>query len=590
MKRNILILAFSILGIVLAGAETLSLSYSEGKNASGAPMGIGTGDNMWIDMAIKIPGSTVRTLAGAQITGINGSCTSAADIERLHIWLRSDLEGENLAHFELIPNQLNNIKKGQNKLKFKTPWEIPADYEGDLYIGFGYKYVSGNARGLAVNTNPVPGGFYLLRADSLWHDYSHLGTACIEAIVEGDNLPKHNLQLSRVDFPQYFVQTRQQYTPTFVLHNFGTETVTSVDIEALFNNTIVEKKQVDIDVNSGMMEIFTLDFNPAITATGETTMAININPTDATDADPENNSITGTFITAPYEYNRRVLTEEFTTEMCGSCPQLAKWIGTELEKEEYNDVILVCHHAGYYTDFLTTDWDTEYLTLYGGGTFAPAVGVDRSIYTQNDVVIFPNPNETLAEWWTTRLATPALVSVDINVQQSAENENEIIVEVSGEKCIDKIAENPCVTVWLVEDNIPAQSQANGGKDYIHRHVNRAIQSDNYWGEPVTFDNNKYTYTCTFTLDEAWVRDNLEIVAFISENGSKYTEHEICNANKIDLNTGLNSINAVTANREVVNTVYYTITGQRITAPRNGIYICQKTYSDGTTETTKTIIR
>lgn len=578
------------MGASLTSAETLSLGYTEGKNYTGAPMGIGAGDNMWIDMAIKIPGSTIRTLAGAQITGVNGSCSSIADVETFHIWLRQDLEGENLAEFTLVPNQLNNVKKGINKLKFKTPWEIPADFEGDLYIGFGYKYSSGNARGLAVSTNPIPGGFYMLRADSLWYDYSHLGSACIEAIVEGENLPKINPQLSRIDLPEFYIKTREEYTPTFVIHNFGTETLASIDVTAQFDGCEAITQQVAVDTESGMMETFTLSFNPQDAPINATNATFTIAPTTGEDADTENNSLAGTFTTAPQEYQHRVLSEEFTTEMCGSCPAITKWTHEELQKEEFKDIIMVCHHAGYKTDFLTTAWDSEYTKLYGGGTFAPGFAADRAILSQNDIVFFPTPNEALTDWWKVRLAEPALVSVDLKVTQSENAENEIVVEVWGEKCIETIAENPSVTVWLIEDGIPAVEQANGGKDYIHNHVNRAVQSENYWGEPVTFEGDKYNYSCTFTLDEGWVKENMYVVAFIGENGSNYKKHLVRNANRVKLTDQIDAVESIEADKEVINTEYFDITGQRVINPDKGIYIIRKSYSDGSVDTQKSIIR
>ena len=95
MKKIILTVIVTLLCAGLVNAEKLYLSYTEGKNYTGAPVGIGSGDNMWIDMAIKIPGSTIKAMAGAKITGVNGSCTSIADIETVHAWLRTDLEGEN---------------------------------------------------------------------------------------------------------------------------------------------------------------------------------------------------------------------------------------------------------------------------------------------------------------------------------------------------------------------------------------------------------------------------------------------------------------------------------------------------------------
>lgn len=592
MKKYILIIAVVIAGLNISSrAETLYLGYTEGANASGAPVGIGMGENMWIDMAIKIPGSTIKTLAGAKITGVNGSCYSAASIETLHIWLRNDLEGENLAEFELVPNQLNKVKKGINKLTFKTPWEIPADFEGDLYIGFGYKYDSGNARGLAAFETPIPGAFYLYRADGQWYDFSHMGAACIEAVVEGDNLPKVNPQLSQVSFPPYFVATREEYTPTMIVHNFGTEELTALDCTALFGDSYSLTNTLDVNIASGKMGKLSVTYNPEFSNTGDCPVTLTVAPGNGVaDADNDNNSMSGAFVIAEKEYPRYVLTEEFTTEMCGSCPEATTLINEMLTREEYQNMILVCHHSGYLTDFLTTDWDEEYARLYGGGVFAPGLCADRVFCNVRDIVIFPETEEMIAEMWNNRLKEPAFVELNISAVESAET-NEITVTVTGEKCIETIAENPSITVWLIEDNVAAQNQANGGKDYKHHHVCRAVQSDNYWGEPVTFDsNNCYTYTCTFAIEDDWVRDNMHIVALIGENGPGYKEHEVCNARRVTLSEGLGSVGSIEADIEVVATEYYNISGQRVDNPEEGIYICKETLSNGSARVKKCVIR
>lgn len=590
MKKIILSVIVTLLCAGLVNAEKLYLSYTEGKNYTGAPMGIGAGDNMWIDMAIKIPGSTIKAMAGAKITGVNGSCTSIADIETVHAWLRTDLEGENLAEHELVPTQLNNIKKGINKLTFDNAWEIPADFEGDLYIGFGYKYTSGNARGLAASTNPVPGGFYLRRADGKWYDYSHKGSACIEAVVEGDNLPSVNIQLSRVDFPEHYVMSKGEYKPTLVVHNFGLNKMISADIDIQMGDAEPVTQRMSFDVLPGAMEIFDVAVNPAVAEAGKTDVKVTITPVDRkTDVDMENNTVVGNIVAATHDYPRRVLSEEFTTEMCGNCPEVTAMINESLELPEYKDVIMVCHHSGYKTDFLTNAWATTYLSLYGGGTFAPGLAADRAQREPDEIVFFPEQKEMFIDWWNERLAAPAFVSVDIAVKSWNPETRELTVAVSGEKCLDSIAQNPSITVWITQDNIAAQGQANGGKDYKHNHVCKYIQSENHWGEPLTFENEQYSYECTFTLEEDYVLEDMHAVAFVSENGTGYKKHQVCNANSLSL-SNLASVAHISMNKEVVSTEYYTLTGQRVIEPEDGLYICKQIYADGSSAAVKRIIR
>jgi hypothetical protein len=53
---------------------------------------------------------------------------------------------------------------------------------------------------------------------------------------------------------------------------------------------------------------------------------------------------------------------------------------------------------------------------------------------------------------------------------------------------------------------------------------------------------------------------------------------------------LASVTSVSKNKEVVSTEYYTLTGQRVIEPEQGLYICKQVYADGSSAAVKRIIR
>jgi hypothetical protein len=94
------------------------------------------------------------------------------------------------------------------------------------------------------------------------------------------------------------------------------------------------------------------------------------------------NSAKGTMTTVANlkVWPRTVLIEEFTTEYCGYCPQAAAGLSSFMNT--YTDlaerVAIVCHHSGYYTDWLTIDASERYTWFYNdGGSYAPAFMYDR---------------------------------------------------------------------------------------------------------------------------------------------------------------------------------------------------------------------
>ena len=593
MKLNRLIaIAIAAAVTAAAGAETMSLGYAQGEFASGCPMGVGFGDDVWIDQAIYIPASTMKLLGGNTITGVNGCLSSISSIETARIWLRYELDGEDLAEFTLKPNQLNNIKKGVNKFSFKTPWVIPENCDKGLYIGFGHTIKDGNARGLSANEVAIPGGFYLKRADGKWYDCSKYGTACIEAIVSGDNLPDVNMRLSRVDSPEHYVVTRGTLKSQLYVHNFGTEAISAFDVNATIAGGAVMTKRVEKSVAPGKMGVIDVTFSPEGVSAGETEVEYTVtNAAEGADADMLDNAAGVALTVVSREYDKMVLAEEFTTEMCGNCPEVVAMIHGLLAKPEYAKVVQVCHHAGYKSDFLTEPWHSEYVKLFGGGSFAPGVCADRVYRNAQEIVYFPDSESDITDLWNRCLDTPALVSVNVAARFTDESCSAVEVKVTGEKSVGKLCENPTVTVWITESGIAQQDQANGGKDFVHDNVSRAVGSRDYWGDPLVFDNDRYEYSCVIPVDASWNRDKLKIVAFVGDN-TAWNKHEVENTAAIDFkdvaSAGIDGVGADRA--EVVATEYYDLAGKRVATPCGGLYLMKVSYADGTVEVAKTVVK
>ena len=227
----------------------------------------------------------------------------------------------------------------------------------------------------------------------------------------------------------------------------------------------------------------------------------------------------------------RIFVEEFTTEKCSNCPRVGGFIHDALEKEEFKDnVIVVCHHAGFLTDWLTTSFDSQYLRLYNDATsiYAPAMGVDRVRHSNNSPLWCPLTADDMENAWREALARPAFVSLGISADVDADNANHITVTVEGKKSSETLCDNPVMTIYLVEDNIPAKHQEGSRSGYIHNHVNRAVNAT--WGDPIEFNGDEYEYTCEFDLDDKWNIDNLQIVAMVSNyNPKDVNDCEVQNA-------------------------------------------------------------
>ena len=130
---------------------------------------------------------------------------------------------------------------------------------------------------------------------------------------------------------------------------------------------------------------------------------------------------------------------------------------------------------------------------------------------------------------------------------------------------------------LDEDNITAKSQAGASGTFVHQHVLRAVNTT--WGKVLTWENNKSTYTYTFSLNSAWKLNDLKVIAVISGYNSKdVTDCVVENVAAVvptDESTPVNTLKAA----DTVPQTIYSVDGRKISTAEKGINIVRM--NDGT---------
>ncbi len=538
MKKALTAL-FALLAICLAGnaqTNSLNVGYCDGELQTSSNQSFGTKDkNTWVSGAIYLPAGDVKTYAGSNIDSIRVGLAQKLGISEMKVWVRETLDGENLVEASIGKS---DIAKGWNVVKFDTPYTIPTDVNTGLYIGYSTYQTSSNY-GMSVLNTPQNNALWVqLGTDAEWQDRSAEGTLCLEAIVSGGQLPLHNLRLLSLTAPENYVILRGVMTVTGIVKNVALQTITGFDVETRFDCTDqVYKSHVDLTLAHLEEGEFSYTIEPAIYEVGQGTVTVTI--TTLNEGDDENiddNTQSRTFDIVAEDFTRRVLLEEFTTEMCSNCPRVAGFLHNILEDEYYEEnVVAVCHHSAYFTDWLTIPSDED-LTWYfndGGSTYAPAMMLDR--WTTNPSgttpVFIPNTQNDLKAAIDYCLRQPAFVSVNIQAKLDTE-ENIVKVLVQGSRSKENITANPArITVWLVEDNILAHSQAGASSQWTHQHTGRAINKT--WGDVVEWqEDGSYTYECHFRVRTDYKPENLSVAAMIydydSENPAK---NIVCNANR-----------------------------------------------------------
>lgn len=254
---------------------------------------------------------------------------------------------------------------------------------------------------------------------------------------------------------------------------------------------------------------------------------------------------------------KKCLFEEFTTEACQYCPAATLVIEDFLSTGV--DAVMVAHHAGFGTDFMTTSEDTELLEMYNESTYAPAGMVDRfynGLDNDGDGTPEPGPVYHAARIPTTapaRLAMAPEVTVDINgVYDMALNKMEVTV--SGEFLTDVTASDLRVVVYITENNIPSVSQAGATSAWVHQHVFRDAISGTYGDAGIiTASTTGSTYSGTFnyTWNPSWVTSELNIVAFVANyNAGNVNDRTVINANEVQLTNFIVSNENITLENEI----------------------------------------
>lgn len=552
----------------------LNVGYCDGQLQTSTDQSFGTKEkNTWVSGAIYLPAGDVNTYAGNRIDSIRVGLAQKLGISEMKVWVRQTLDGENLAEGSL---QKADLVKGWNNVKLDTPYEIPADNTNGLYIGYSTYQTSSNY-GMSVLKTPTPNALWVqLGTEAEWTDRSSEGTLCLEAMVAGNQLPKLNLRLLSLTAPTDYVIMRGQLTVSGIVKNMALQTVTGFDVETRIDG-VDEVYTSHVDLTLGYLEedMFSYTIQPAIKQAGKGHVTVTITGlTEGADENMDDNTAERDFDIVAEDFTRRVLVEEFTTEQCPNCPRVGTYLHNILSEQKYSEgVVAVCHHSAYYTDWLTIPSDNS-LTWYfndGGATYAPAIMVDRWADEGSTTPVFnPSSESEFRNAIDYRMKQTAFVSLDVQAKLDTTN-NVVNVLVQGSRSKEDFTINPArITVWLIEDNIAAHSQA-GANSWTHQHVNRAI--NNTWGDVIEWQGNDYVYECQFKMRADYKLENLSVAAMVFDYDSEdATKNEVMNANQAPVTEGEIVTGISNVERQASADEVYDLQGRRLSRAQHGLNI------------------
>ncbi len=230
------------------------------------------------------------------------------------------------------------------------------------------------------------------------------------------------------------------------------------------------------------------------------------------------------------EGDRVILLEEFTGKGCTNCPKGSREIENLLTLFPDN-LVAVSLHAGFFADpsifplgdyDLRTDEGEELIDYLGSPIGYPSGIVDRTVFN-GEMQLGANAWASAISQY---LQTPPAIDLAI-IKEYTDATRELVVTVNGIGK-EEVSGDITLSIMLTESGIvDAQDDQEAGGivlDYVHKHVLRDMMTPAKGETIVTNISGGQTFskTYTLTLDPAWVADNMEIVAFVSNvNGINF---------------------------------------------------------------------
>jgi thiol-disulfide isomerase/thioredoxin len=224
---------------------------------------------------------------------------------------------------------------------------------------------------------------------------------------------------------------------------------------------------------------------------------------------------------------RKVLVEDYTGHTCGNCPRAA--VALEPLKSLYgDDLIILSVHAGFFAWPQLPDYPTDFRTPVGDDIDqffgVSAAGNPNGMVNRKEV----NGNQILAYTsWGSEISNNIVLEADAKIEMASTYNaatREIDLTVTTE-FINSISGMYKMSAYLVEDNIVADQKnydvsPEHVTNYNHRHVLRGSFNGS-WGDDVNSTvNTPQPFNYTLTLDSNYDENEISVIAFIYEDGSK----------------------------------------------------------------------
>lgn len=563
------------LGTAMGAGNTSTIGYSHDEIAKTCNYSLP--GNRYVSGAIYLPGSVLQPYDGCRVLSLRAAMVSKINVDVMTVWLSTSLDSETpLLSYELTASSNPALAKGWIEIPVEDNFELSAT-EG-LYLGMTY-HQKAEAKVFSLTGNGYPNSFFVRDdKDSDWSDMSSEGILGIEMVVEGEADMPFDLALTEASID--YSSDPSANIVIVGVRNSGQNPVSgfTLSTQDISISEPAEEHYFDFSLQPGDKAQVECRIAKSADVFDQQLCVSLASIDDGEDADPSNNTII-----ARAGAVKKVLIEEFTTEKCSNCPRVAKYIDELTEDPVLGSrTVVLCHHAGFYTDWLTQDCDEAIGWLYGGN-YAPAIMYDRSDAILGSLAHTPSQADlhTIVEQ---AIAQPAGVAINI-IPDVVPDKSKVHLTISIKRQ-NLDMNSPRLSVYLTEDNITPRFQAGDDGTHIHQHVIRAYNST--WGDQISWNGSNYAAEYTFDLDPSWKYDDLRVLAFVNNYDETNPYNNMVDNVEISTLSNSTGVDAVAADNIPVCEEWYDLTGRRVSPETKGILIHLVRRKDGSCSSTKVI--
>jgi len=353
-----------------------------------------------------------------------------------------------------------NFEEGWNEVQFEEPIVI-----GDepIYLGVQvYETVGTPLPLVAYAKATVPQSCIVNLAKKSWEEYTDRGTLLIAALIDEAAAPllANTAYAQNTTHPQA-VAPNKDFEGGLYIHNFSAEPLKSLTID-MQGEGASEATPLTIELKEPIGAYESLSTTAPLRAGVTEGQAVDWTATvtafNGAAAQTGRAGTTPICVTQD-DFIRMPLVEEFTSQRCVNCPQMAYFLEKAFEVYD-GPYVYVSHHSGFVKDVFTSAADLEVTYVFGGyeNEYNPAIMYNRAVFEGESTIV-----QGIRDMSTTPYLEALPIAADMPAMAEINIDNDgSQVKVSG-RVARSLVESPLyLSCYLVEDGISAERYPQEG--------------------------------------------------------------------------------------------------------------------------------